>query len=166
MSRTLGETEAEFAVDSSEALLEVSLALATQARHSLDIVSRHLDPALYDNELFSDALRALVVNTRRAQIRLLILDSAPVVLHGHRVVELAQRLTDFIQIRVPAPQHKEFNEAWLVADNTGYAHRRFSDRYDATVNFAARRVSNSLTKRFEELWNQAQLDSNLRRQHL
>lgn len=164
--RTLGETAEEFTLDRSEAVGEISLALATQARRSLDIVSRHLDPALYDTEKFTAAVRELVVDRGRAQVRILILNSAPVITRGHRLVEMAQRLSSFISVRVPAPEHKDFNEAWLVADNTGYVYRRFSDRYDATANFDARRESNNLTNRFEELWNRAQLDPNLRRLHI
>ncbi|MGH8595435.1 MAG: hypothetical protein ACREXT_02110 [Gammaproteobacteria bacterium] len=166
MDRILGETAQEFTLDSSEMLREISQAFATQARRSIDLVSRHLDPVLYDNEPFVTALRELIVNHRRAQVRVLLLDSAPVIAQGHRVVEIARRLSSYISIRVPAPEHKAFNEAWLVADNTGYVYRRFSDRFEATANFAARRESDNLTNRFEELWQRAQTDSNLRRLHL
>ncbi len=165
-TRILGETNEEFRLERSGEIAEIGLSLATQTRRSLDIVSRHLDPVLYDDDLFVAALRKLVVENHRAQVRVLVLDSAPVITRSHRLVDLAQHLSDFISIRVPAPEHKEFNEAWLVADNTGYIHRRFSDRFEATANFAARRVASNLTNRFEELWNRAQVEANLRRLHL
>lgn len=164
--RVLGTTHEEFELERSETVCEVVLSLTTQARRSLDMVSRHLDPALYDNEAFGAAIRELVVDSRRAQVRILLLDSAPVVARGHRLVELARRLSSFITIRIPAPAYKNLNEAWLVADATGYLYRRFSDRPEATANFADPRQATHLTNRFEEIWQRAQPDADMRRLHL
>jgi phosphatidylserine/phosphatidylglycerophosphate/cardiolipin synthase-like enzyme len=164
--RVLGTTDEEFELERSEEVRATLLALTQQARHSIDIVSRHLDPGLYDNEEFGAALRQLVVNSRRSQVRILLLDSVPVVTLGNRLVELAQRLSSYVSIRVPAPEHKEFNEAWLVADATGFLHRRFSDRFESTANFADRRQAAALTNRFDEIWQRAQAAGNLRRLHL
>ncbi len=165
-ARLLGETDEEFELEHSETVRDVSLSLATQARRSLDIVSRHLDPTLYDTEAFGNALRELVVGSQRAQVRILLLDSAPVVTRGHRVVELARRLSSYLAIRGPGLEHKDLNEAWLVADATGFVYRRFSDRFEATANFNDRRHAGHLTNRFEEIWQRAQPDPNLRRLHL
>ena len=164
--RSLGASNELLEFDRSDDVRECVLHLAQQARRSVDIVSRHLDPTLYHTTAFADAIRALIVDTRRAQVRILILDPAPLATHGHRLLELARQLTSFIALRAPAPEHKEFNEAWLVADNTGYLHRRFSDRFEATANFADRRQSNSLTNRFEDIWQRAELPGSLRRLHL
>lgn len=164
--RLLGTTDEPLEIARSDDLREVALSLATQARRTVDIVSRHFDPALFDNEAFYAALRDLLVDSRRAQVRVLLLDPAPLSSRGHRLIELSQRLSSFMAIRVPGQEHKEFNEAWLVADNTGYFHRRFSDRYEATTNFADRRLSTHLTNRFEEIWQRAQPDPNLRRLHI
>ncbi len=165
-ARLLGETAEEFELERSETVRDTVLSLATQARRSLDIVSRHLDPTLYDTEAFSNALRELVVGSHRAQVRILLLDSAPVVTRGHRVVELARRLSSYMAIRVPGLEHKDLNEAWLVADATGFVYRRFSDRFEATANFNDHRHATHLVNRFEEIWQRAQPDSNMRRLHL
>lgn len=164
--RTLGETDREFELERAEELRLVLLELTQQARRTIDLVSRHFDPVLFDRDDYADALKQLVLGSSRAQVRLLVLDPAPIVSRGHRLVALAQRLSSFVQIRVPAPEHREFNEAWLVADKDGYAHRRFSDRYEATVNFHDPRLAVHLSNRFDELWHRAQPDPNLRRLHL
>ena len=164
--RVLGETAAEFTVERGAALREVTLDLARQSRHTVDIASRHLDPLLYDNEEFAEAIKAVALGSRRAQIRLLVSDPAPLVRQGHRLLALASRLTSFISLRIPAPEHKDFDEAWLVGDNKGYAYRRFSDRFEATINFSDSRRAVQLWNRFEELWQRASPDPNLRRLHL
>lgn len=165
-SRVLGTSEREFETERAEELRGVLLELAQQTRRTLDLVSRHLDPPLYDHEEFVEAVKQLVLGSPRARVRLLILDPAPLVSQGHRLMPLAQRLSSYIELRVPAPEHREFNEAWLVADKDGYAHRRFSDRYEATCNFHDPRLATHLTNRFDELWQRAQPDPNLRRLHL
>lgn len=162
----LGGSDREFEVDRVEPLREVALELAAQARRTLDIVTRQLDPPLFDREDFVEAVKRLALSSRRAEIRVLLLDPATVATRGHRLVHLAQRLTTFIQLRVPPAEYREFNEAWIVADGAGYAYRRFSDRYEATVNFHDPRQSLRLTNRFDEIWQRANPDPNLRRLHL
>ena len=162
----LGVSAAPFEVATREALADVCLTMASQARRSLDIVSRHLDAALYDTDAFAAAVKQLSLNHRSARVRLFILDPRPLVGQGHRLIELATRLTSFIEIRTPAPQHKSFNEALLIADNVGYVRRQFSDRFEAEVDFASRRSATALTERFEQLWQRGQLDANFRRLHL
>lgn len=162
----LGVSAAPFEVTTREALAEVCLAMASQARRTLDIVSRHLDAPLYDNDAFVAAVKQLSLSHRSARVRLFILDPRPLVGQGHRLIELATRLTTFIDIRAPAPQHKSFNEAWLIADNVGYVRRQFSDRYEAEVDFASRRSATALTERFEQMWQRGQLDANFRRLYL
>ncbi|HMM77551.1 MAG TPA: hypothetical protein PJ986_17740 [Gammaproteobacteria bacterium] len=164
--RVLGETDLAFETARAEELRRVLLELAQQARRTIDLVSRHLDPPLCDREDFVDAVKRLVLGSTRARVRILVMDPAPLVGHGHRLLPLVQRLSSYIELRVPGPEHRELNEAWLVADNDGYAHRRFSDRYEATCNFHDPRYATLLSNRFEELWQRAQADPNLRRLHL
>lgn len=162
----LGVTDAGIDIDSSERLRDVALSMALQAERTIDILSRHLDPPIFDNDEFTEAVKQLALGSRRAKIRLLIINSQPLVRDGHRLVDLANRLSSFIEIRAPARQHRQFNEAWLVADNTAYIHRQFSDRFDAEANFADRRVSDSLSGRFEDIWERGVPDTRLRRLHL
>ena len=75
----LGETRGELALEGSETLRLTLCAMAAQARQSLDIVSRHLDPTLLNTPEFVEAVSRLVRGNQRARVRLLVLDSAPLV---------------------------------------------------------------------------------------
>jgi hypothetical protein len=99
-------------------------------------------------------------------VRLLVMDLRPLVTQGHRLLDLMDRVPSFIDLRAPAPQHRTFNEALLVADRLGYVHRQFADRYEGIASYADRRVAARLTARFEELWERALPDPNFRRLHL
>jgi hypothetical protein len=162
----LGDTRGEWETDRSETVRELALAMASQAQRTLDIVSRHLDPPLYNTGPFVEAVKELALRGRHSRIRLLVIDPAPLVAGGHRLLELAQRLSTFISLRVPGPDHRQFNEAWLIADSTGYIRRLFSDRYEGTASFADRRYARELTHEFDNLWQHAEPDPNLRRLHL
>ncbi|MGH8580938.1 MAG: hypothetical protein ACREVK_12760 [Gammaproteobacteria bacterium] len=159
----LGETAELFRVKSSEELRRASLRLVQQCKRRLDLVSRHLDPAVYDSAEFQDALKRLARRSRHAQIRIVILDPQPLVSGGHRVLDLAQRLSSVVHLRVPAEEHRHFNEAFLVADGTGVIYRKLSDRFQGTVNFSDRSEALELQRRFEEIWDKALPDPNFRR---
>lgn len=159
----LGDTAELFRVQSSEQLRRASLRMVQQCRRQLDLVSRHLDPAVYDTADFQDALKDLALRSAHSQVRIVILDPQPLVSGGHRVLDLAQRLSSFVHLRVPAEEHRHFNEAFLVADGTGVIYRKLSDRFEGTVNFDHRSEALELQRRFEEIWDKALPDPNFRR---
>ncbi len=148
------------------AVRETSVDLVRRARHSVDLFSHQLDPHLYDTSEFADALRKLVVGSRRARVRVLVREVAPLVARGHRLIDLARRLSSFMEIRVPAPEHQDTADAWLVVDGCHYLHRRSGARHEATAAFDNARRARQLTFRFEEIWARAQPDLNLKRLHL
>ena len=156
----------EITVQSSEELREVALEMALNCRRTLDIASRHLDPAIYDQAPFVEAVKQIALNNRLARIRFLITDAAPVVSRRHRLIDLSSRLSSFISIRKPGRNHRNFNEAMLLADNTAYIHRRFADRYEGTACHDDKRRASDLTGQFEEIWERAEIDPNFRRLHL
>ncbi len=164
MSGSSADTRvAPFSLEHREELRAAALAIVQQAHRSLDIVSRHLDPILYDNEAFVTAVRTLVVGSARARVRFLVLDTTPLAGSGHRLLELAQRLSSFLTLRVPGPEHRSLNEAWLVADETGFLHRRLSDRFEATGSYDDRQQAHALTQRLDAIWERAQAPPHLRR---
>jgi hypothetical protein len=158
----LGETPGIIPIADSREAGQASLALARQARRTVEIVSRHLDPRLYDTADFVAALQRFCLGSRRARVRVLVQDVNPILRDGHRLVALAQRLPTFFQVRVPAPEHRGFNEAFLVADGTGYLHRRLADRFEGTASFRDPLAARGLLRRFEPLWESAAPDPSLR----
>ncbi len=158
----LGESRGSIEVATREEAAAVALALAGQARRTLDIVSRHLDPWLYDQAAFVEAAKQLALGSRRALIRVLIQDVDPILRDGHRLVALAQRLPTFLQIRVPAPQFRDFNQAFLVADGVGYLHRELADRFEGKASFHDPAAARDLLRQFQPIWDAAEPDPNLR----
>ena len=154
-------SEIEF--ETREELRDLASQILSRTTHTLDITSRHLDPGIYDDDAFIDGVKTLALQNRGARIRIVINDLAPVIARGHRLLDLAQRLPSFFAVKVPGSTHKNFNEAVLIADNQAYIHRQFADLFEGTANLYDRGKARDLTSRFEDLWEKADFDPNLRR---
>jgi hypothetical protein len=153
-------------IDTSEACRLAALSMVRQAARSIDIVSRHLDPQMYDDREFCAAVSRLIVGAQRARVRVLLRHTDPIVKRGHRLVTLSQRLSSFIEMRVPAKEFDEHNAAFLIVDTAGVVYRTHSDRFEGTANFNDPRAAHDLGRQFEEMWQTAVPDGNLRRSHL
>lgn len=162
----LGETGEELEMGTSEESREIATQMVQQCSRYLDIISRGLDPAVYDTPEFSEAVKDLALRSRYSRIRIVIIDVDAMLHRGHRLLNLAQRLTTFIEIRTPGPDHLGLNEAMLIADGAGVIYRRLSDRFDGTANFNDKSLARELLQRFDEIWEKATIDSNLRRLYL
>ena len=161
----LGQFHEPLELADSDAQRQVAITLTRQARRSVDIFTRDLDKKLYDNRDFLDGLQNLAVNNR-GLIRILVKDSDRAVKYGHRLIALSQHLTSFIEIRRVAEDFKEYNEAFLVADEIGYAHRKHADRFEGIARFNAAKEAVNLLVFFNEVWRHSAPDPNLRRIYL
>ncbi len=160
---TLGDNNEELVFGSREDVQAITLALAQQCRHTLDIVGRHLDPDLYERPQFLEAVRRLIARGSHSRVRLLVIQPEALYRRRHALISLAGTFSTFCQVRVPGPDHQDLNEAMLVADETGYLHRKLSDRYEGTANFNNRAYVGGLMRRFEEVWMKAEVDPNFQR---
>jgi phosphatidylserine/phosphatidylglycerophosphate/cardiolipin synthase-like enzyme len=165
-SYELGTAHEPLEVDTSGEVRDACLTLIRQARREVIIMSRNLDATLFDNVETSTALREFILQSRRSSLRILVKDPEPAVRAGHRLIELTQRLSSFAEIRVPTPEHGNYNAAFLVADGRGVVHRGFADRYEATVCFSHPGLAGECVRHFDEMWDTARNDPALRRTYL
>lgn len=134
-----------------------------QATSSIEIISRLLDPPVYDQPGFIEAVRNFVTHNRRVLLRIIVFDPVTIVRNGHGLVNLATYLSSFIQIRKMDYEYRQYNQGLFVADKTAYVHKSSANRYDAIANFNDRRESYFLLKDFEIMWESSSVDPNLRR---
>jgi len=115
----LGEQKDDIVIDSSEDNQAAAVRLVSQGGRSLDIFSRDLEPRIYDNPEFADAVRALAIKTRDLHVRILVIDPDFIIKHGHRLIELARRLTSHMEIRKLHEDYCNHPDAYLVVDSRG-----------------------------------------------
>lgn len=165
-SMQLGVDDLEFAMQTREHVRSMAQSMAIQARRELLLYTMDLEPDIFDQQAFLDALSRLARQHSEAHIWILLENSRKTVQQGHRLIELSRRLSSHIQLRRPPPQYLGYGKTFLLCDSTGYSYRPQASRYEGTANFNNPGQTVSLKKYFMEVWEQSQPDEEIRRLHL
>ena len=150
-------------LESCEENRQLATIIVQQTRYTLEIISRLLDPMIFNTPEFIEAIRQMVSTNRQPKIRIIVFDPETIVRNSHRLVEFSASLSSFIEMRKAGREFHGYNECLLLADNTAYIHRNNADRFEATANFNDRRQSKFFIDDFETMWASALPDPNLRR---
>ena len=162
----LGESGDDIQIDSSEQNHRLVLELVSQASKTIDIFTRDMASRIYDNSEFIGALRDLVVRNDKTRVRILVIDPDKSIKHGHRIIELARRLTSSIEIRHVHVDYRADSQSYLIADGRGLLHRKLATRYEAIVNFNNPLLGRELLNHFNEVWQHSQPVLDFKRLHI
>lgn len=135
---------------------EAAIQLAGQARRSLAVFTRDLEPAVYDTNEFLSAVQQLALRSRYSRIRIVVVDPTLAIKDGHRFIELARRLSSYIKIRRPSPDHAKLADAYLVADDTGVLYRPLASRYEGFADPHDPFEARARLRNFDDIWEQAE----------
>lgn len=159
----LGVTGECIQIDTRQKNRDAIFKLISSAQNQISIISRYLDPTIFNSEGFIDNASEFVRRTKTANIRILVHDTNPIVKNNHRVLSLSQRISSKIQIRTICNDFSQYNKSFLVADTTGYIYNVKSDLYDAEVNFNDTDKSKELAETFKNIWELSQQEAEVRR---
>ncbi len=159
----LGETDKVIQLENRDENILVTNHMAKQCQRSLNIISRNLDPVVFDTVEFADAVKYLALRHRRARIQIIVFEPDTIVKRGYRLLDLSGRLSSFIELRKAHYSFDDYNECLMVADATGYIHRKNGSRYEGTANFKNRRQAYIFLKQFTDMWELATPDPDLRK---
>ena len=160
----LGETRTEVNVDTAEDNRTAAISLARQARQRINIFTQDLDSRIYDNIEFERSIFDLATRHPTSEIRILVKDSSRAVQQSHSLIKLAQKLTSSIFIRKPADEFKAVSNAFMTVDDAGMIHRVRGDQYnyEAAINYMTPQRVRKLNTFFNEVWEGAQPDAQVR----
>lgn len=164
--RVLHRDAGPMTLEGPTSIRAAGVSMAGQARRSLCLLTRDLDPVLYDDPKFVAAVRRLALHRRDLPVRILVFDAASVVHRGHRLLPLIHHLNSRIAVRCVAEAQRERLDAFLLADDAGFILRQQADVYLATVDFRAHLEARRLQAQVLTLWEQAEPSPELRRLHL
>ncbi len=165
-ARILGSTPGKLDLRGLAAVRDTSAQLVGQAERNLLLFSGTLDPRIYDQQPFLDALHRLALHSQRSQVRILLVDNHRLVKYNHRLLELARRLTSRIELRRPIAEYAEHGDEYLLADQRGYLYREHAGEYEGIADFHAPLEVRRLEEQFQEAWEHSQPDSDLQRLYL
>lgn len=158
----LGETDQEISLSSSNDHLAMTDHMVSQARRSIRIFTRELDPLLYDRGEFANACKQLALRSRYARIEILAFESQAIIRKGHRMVDLARRLSSRIEIREPEIYYEKHLQTFITFDEKAYIYRSYADRFEGVANFNDSRETRELEKLFKEIWLRSHVDTEMR----
>ena len=159
----LGETSAEISLDSSDDNRNAAIALARQAKRSIDIFTHNLDKRIFDDKDFVEAVKYLVIGNSHAQLRVIVQDSNRAVKQGHRLFNLGQEIPSKIKFQKPDDEFMNTSNTYMLVDGTGLLLRRQHERYKGIANFNDPKLARELQAQFERAWESSEPDAYLRR---
>ena len=77
--------------------------------------------------------------------------------------ELARRLSTYIELRKPHDDHRNLIESFLVADERAVLYRKEADRFEGYADLDNPLEARRLLRTFDEIWQRANPDSEMRR---
>ncbi len=144
------------AVEYPSAALAALIGLAAQARRSLMIYSRALDPGLLDAPTVLEALRRYATRPGPNEVRILLQDPAAPQQHLSPLLALAQRLPSVFAFRaVTDPHDLAYPSAFVVNDGGGYYFRPLGHRPDGETDLDGPARARQLREEFARTWERA-----------
>ncbi len=164
--QVLGETRGYIDLKGLEDNKQAAIHMVTQGRRSLNLFTPNLDPRIFDNVDFINAVKKLAIHNSRSKVNILILDPSEVVSHGHRIVELARRISSRIFIHRADEEDQTTVNTFMIVDDVGIIRRAHNDRFEGMAEFNNPAEARLLLKTFNEAWERSQPEPELRRLYL
>lgn len=162
----LGEDAGPCPFEDSEALLGHTLGMLSQTRRSLRVFTHDLEPRLFDQTDVLDALAALARRSRYSRLEFLVFDPHAAVRDGHRLIELARRLSSFIELRQVHPEYQQDPTAFALFDERGLIYRPQYALYSGFADYNSPNLCIEKHKYFLEVWERSEPVQEFRRLYL
>ncbi len=141
---------------------ELSLKIAGNARRSLRIYSPKLDHEIFDNDEWSAAISGLIRRGREAKVKILICNANAIVSRGHRLLNIARRLSSSVTIQ-RLDQHPEVtDECYVLRDLDGIVYKPDEPGRPGFYEPDSRASCLHFIEKFDLLWEQSVADPELR----
>ncbi|MDT8405333.1 GNAT family N-acetyltransferase [Sulfuriflexus sp.] len=165
-NQVLGETRGYIDLKGLEDNKQVAIHMAKQGQRSLYLFTPNLDPRVFDNDEFIDAVKNVALHNPRSHVKILILNPSQVVSRGHRIVELARRISSHVSIHRADSEDYHHVDTFMVVDEVGIIRRAHNDRFEGLAEFNNPGEARLLLKTFHAAWERSQPEPELRRLHL
>ncbi|MEM7408198.1 MAG: hypothetical protein AAF458_23115 [Pseudomonadota bacterium] len=160
--REMAEEHGTVEFDGLHEMRDALSAVLTLTERSIDILSRNLDPRLFDDAHIIGELKRVALASRRARVRILVHDTGMLTRRDSRVWAMMRRLPTYFQIRVPSRDHRNLPKAFLIADKVATLYQANAELYEGQAEFYDPIRGDSLGRQFMEIWEAAEPSPDLR----
>jgi len=127
--------------------------VASCAQRSITILTPDLEPDIYGNEEFLEALKRLVLAKRYARLRVLITDPSRAVRNGNPLIALGRRLNTYMDFRNLQMDYRgTMNDAFIIADESAVLYRKNGKRFEGIMGSHEPAVARQHLAAFEKPW--------------
>jgi predicted GNAT family N-acyltransferase len=143
-------------VDGNQAAVAAGLGLLAQARQSIRIYSRALDPGLWDHLSLMKAFRQFAVSSPGREVRILLQDAATPERAHAPLIALAQRLSSVFSFRqVEDPSDLRYPSAYAINDSGGTYFQPLGNRFEGEARFRQPGYAYQLQNSFDPVWERS-----------
>jgi predicted GNAT family N-acyltransferase len=134
----------------------ITTAVIAQARRTLVVYSRALDPGLWDAPTVIEGLRRFATRQTGAQVHLLLQDAGTPQRALAPLIGLGQRLPSVFAFReVQDPVDLPYTAAFVANDDHGYYYRPLGHRFDGEAGLVHAGRARQLREEFSQMWERA-----------
>lgn len=160
----LGKTSKTLNISVLEELKAHSCHMAGACRRQLLVYAHRLNPGIYNQVCFVDAVRQLIIRHANTRIRILVADTEELARGGSRLVQLAQAMPSSMEIRRRAEEFSGDQRSFMLADHSGFILRNlWNDLNNARLDYNSPYTVRNLADEFLTVWEQSEPDPALRR---
>ena len=134
------------------------------ARRELAVMTRDLDPDLFEHADVLESLKRLAIGAANVRIRFLVLEPARAATEAPRLVALAGRLSSVFAFRAPVEEiDRHLAGAFVANDRGDWYERALASRFEGEGATRARAKAAQLLGRFDEIWERSEPAADMRR---
>ena len=139
------------AIHGPEALALALASLIGASRRDVRIFAQRLNPAVFNSAAMTGAISQFATQHPRNRLRLLIEDRSDLLRDNGRLLDLARRLADAVELREVDDNDRGARDLFLVADRSASLVQEDIGRADAVVDRQAVEAL-KLIERFDAAW--------------
>ncbi len=162
-AKSLPEEAQRSRFETLEDYCDAIAALLPYCKDVLQIFTHDLEPQVLNRPELVKLIEEFLVFAPKPEMRIVVQDPKYAIADGHRLIQLGQRLSSKLQIRVANKDHQDLPEAFMQADNRLGIYREFSARWEGELWINRPVHATRLSRKFTEIWDAAHEDPNFRR---
>jgi len=149
-------------LSSIEEALDAAVDMVDMTHRRISIFTPDLEPGVYNEERFLEAIKRLTLGKPFARIRVLISHPEHLVRNGNPFVQLARRLSACIEFRNVDEEFRHHREAFLIADETALIYRADASKWEGIADSNEPAVARRYLGMFDEIWKASRVEGEIR----
>ena len=136
--------------------------IAKEASRRVSIFTHDLEPGIYDDPDFLEAIKKLVLRQTYSRIRVLIADPSRAIKNGNNFVHLGRRLNTYIEFRHVREDLRTHAESFCIADETALIYRLRHEKWEGIADTYEPAVAKLYGQMFDEIWQASEVEIEFR----